>query len=76
MTFVRTYGGAVQVLRAVAAGKASRDWVRVIRYAITSPTRIASLKWTAQERRNLQSMIDALHGKRIRNQSPAPRKKK
>jgi hypothetical protein len=68
MPFVRSYGGAVRVLKQVGNGTASRNWVRIIDYSIKSPSKIKEMKYTPSQISDLRKMIQNLKHRRI---SPA-----
>lgn len=65
MPFVRSYGGAVRVLKQVGKGTASRNWVRIIDYSIKSPSKIKELKYTPSQLKELKNMIQNLKHRRI-----------
>jgi hypothetical protein len=65
MPFVRSYGGAVRVLKQVGNGTASRNWVRIIDYSIKSPSKIKEMKYTPAQLKELRNMIQHLKHRRI-----------
>jgi hypothetical protein len=65
MPFVRSYGGAVRVLKQVGNGTASRNWVRIIDYSIKSPSKIKEMKYTPAQLKELKNMIQNLKHRRI-----------
>ncbi len=65
MPFVRSYGGAVRVLKQVGNGTASRNWVRIIDYSIKSPSKIKEMKYTPSQIKELRNMIQHLKHRRI-----------
>ncbi len=65
MPFVRSYGGAVRVLKQVGNGTASRNWVRIIDYSIKSPSKIKEMKYTPNQVKELRNIIQNLKHRRI-----------
>jgi hypothetical protein len=65
MPFVRSYGGAVRVLKQVGNGTASRNWVRIIDYSIKSPSKIKEMKYTPAQLKELKNIIQNLKHRRI-----------
>ncbi len=67
MAFIHSFGGAVMVLRSIktgrCAGRCRSGWLKTIKYAIKTKTN--PLKLTGEQRKELNSMIKEISGKRI-----------
>jgi DNA mismatch repair ATPase MutL len=60
MPSIKSFNGAVRVLQMVKNGTASRDWIRIIQYSITSPHKIEAMGYTQQNISTLKKMIGDL----------------
>ncbi len=74
MGFIRTYGGAMMILRMIRTGTITgtnrSGWIKVIKNAIKSTKNPLNL--TTEERRKLNAEIKSLSGKRICEKAPRP----
>lgn len=73
MPFVKSYGGAVRVLKQVGSGKASRNWIRLIDYSIKSPKKIKDMNYTKTQIASLKKIISSLKYSRkspVKSRSP------
>lgn len=69
MPFIRSFNGAVKILRGVEKGTVDRRWIKTIEYSIKSETKIKDMKYTDIQIDTLKNMIQNLKGKRIKPKS-------
>ncbi len=67
MPFIRTYEGAMRLLKSIETGKCKdgcrSGWLRNFKYALKTPTN--PLKLTAAQRKTMKARMASLSGKRI-----------
>jgi hypothetical protein len=76
MPFVKSFNGAVKVLKGVEKGTIDRKWIKTIEYSIKSESKIKDMKYTDTQINTLKNMITNLKGKRIKKKSYQPIKPK
>jgi hypothetical protein len=76
MPFIRSFNGAVKILKGVEKGTTDRKWIKTIQYSIESENKIKDMKYTDAQVNTLKNMIKNLKGKRIKPKSYEPIKPK